>query len=368
MNEFISTYQFAIVTALCAWLLPLVSAWVRYDVLPHSLYAFVAIFIAPFILLNDTLLAFELTHVVPYLINAFWFAPALAAILCFLSVRKILLEKPGKPVLHLIIGGLFIGAEIPFLIAPGYLKISLLSEPIVGNFFEHWMFYSYHLLTSVAILVYSILSLKEIKQYSLHLSEHTVDVSYYRFGFLNLTFAVLGSVAATALISILLVAFNLLPIDEWQTGLSVLYALVLCLVVMSLVEKRRYAPCPFGYKELEETKYPEGVMQDVLSKAEKAMIHHKAYRKKGLRIQHLCKAANIEPIQLAVASRAVLNRNFRAFVYHYRLEYAKLLLTRTDIKVSTVAKRLGFDSEKYLSDIFVKYIRNMGHSADAEGG
>lgn len=83
-------------------------------------------------------------------------------------------------------------------------------------------------------------------------------------------------------------------------------------------------------------------------------------------MRQLSNAAGIEPLELAIASRAILNRNFRAFVYHYRLEYAKLLLTRTDIKVSTVAKRLGFDSEKYLSDIFVKYIRNMGHDASNE--
>lgn len=368
MNDLISTYQFAIVIALCVWVIPLVSAWVRYDILPHSLYAFICIFVAPVILLNDVLVAFEVVHLAPYLISAFWFAPTLVTILCFLSTQKMLLEKPGKPILHLLVAGLFIIAEIPFLLASSDAKIALVTEPVIGGFFEHWMFYSYHILSAIIIVVYSILAMQNIRQYELHLSEHVVDISFYRFGSLSITFAILSAIGMTGLITVLLVAFNLLPIEEWQTGLAVLYSLILCLVVMSSVEKRRYAPSPLDYKELAEQKYPDEFMQGILSKAEKAMIKHKAYRKKGLRLRQLCNAAEVEPLELAVASRALLNRNFRAFVYHYRLEYAKLLLTRTDIKVSTVAKRLGFDSEKYLSDIFVKYIRNMGQGVDPEGG
>jgi hypothetical protein len=39
---------------------------------------------------------------------------------------------------------------------------------------------------------------------------------------------------------------------------------------------------------------------------------------------------------------------------------------RTDAKVAAVAKRLGFNSEKFLSGIFVKYIEKMGKEGKQE--
>lgn len=282
MNELISPYQFAIVTALCVWLFPLVSAWVRYDILPHSVFAFISIFIAPLILLDDILIAFDLLDKVPYLLNIFWFAPVLVTILCFLSVRKIIMETPGNVLPHLLVVGVFIAGEIPFLLLPGDLKISLRVDPFIGGILDNWMFYLYHLLSAIVIAVYAVLSVNGLKQYSQHLSEHVVDISFYRTASMTVTLATLSAVAATAIITILVVAFDLLPITKWLTGLAVLYSLILCLVMMSLLEKRRLAPSPFDYEELANKKYPHEYMQAVLNKAERAIIKHKAYRKKGI--------------------------------------------------------------------------------------
>ena len=366
MTELFSPYQLAILFTLCVWIIPLMAAWVRYDILPHSVLAFICIFFGPFILIDDILAAFDWLEKVPYAIFVFNFSPVLIAGLCFVSIRKMLFEKPGKPILHFGIIALFFAAQVPFLLLPASAKISLIEQPIVGNFLGNWMYYAFNLAVSIAVIVYAVLSSRTIQAYMSHLSEHTVDVSLYNFNTLRTTLAGLLAVGITVFFTILLVAFELVTISGWQTGIAILYSLIFCLVMMTVVERRRFAPCPMDYKELEDADYGEKHLQEVLGKAEKAIIKYKAYRKKGLQLRQVANAAQVEPLELAVASRSILNRNFRAFIYHYRLEYAKLLLTRTDMKVSTVAKRLGFDSEKYLSDIFVQYIQKMGRSVDTD--
>lgn len=366
MNDVISPYHIAIISTLLIWIIPLMSAWVRYDILPHSAFAFICIFFGPFILADDVLIAYGWVYKAPYLLSTFTFVPVLISVLCYLSIRKMLFEQPGSSVIHYGVIVLFFAAQVPGLLLPADAKIAMAEQPIVGNIWDHWMYYGLHLGISIAVVVYSALSLHSLNTYQEHLSEHVVDINLYSFNSIKTTMVGLLSIGITVFFTILLVAFDLVPVSGWQTGVAILYALIFCIVMMSMVERRRFALCPLDYKQLEEHGFGEKHLQDVLSKAEKAIIKYKAYRKKGLQLRHITDAADIEPIELAVASRSILNRNFRAFIYHYRLEYAKLLLTRTDIKVSTVAKRLGFDSEKYLSDIFVQYIRKMGRSVDTE--
>jgi YesN/AraC family two-component response regulator len=51
-------------------------------------------------------------------------------------------------------------------------------------------------------------------------------------------------------------------------------------------------------------------------------------------------------------------KNFRRFIFHYRLEYAKNVLLRSDAKLEAVAKRMGINSEKFLSEYFVKHLNS----------
>ena len=92
------------------------------------------------------------------------------------------------------------------------------------------------------------------------------------------------------------------------------------------------------------------------------MIERKAYKIIGLRIQQFADAAQVESTNLAIASHVLLNRNFRAFVYHYRLEYAKKSAdaNRRQSNLSLLG-RLGFHSEHFLSEMFIEYIQVMGH-------
>lgn len=359
-----TSYQLIIIVLLGLWLVPLLTAWVRYDLLPHSAMVFIGIFCAPLILTDDILIAFGMVNQLSFLLSLFSFTPVLIAMLCFLSVQKMVIKHPPNPLLHYAVIGLLILAELPFLLVDNELKLQM-KVGLVGQIGAFWPYYIYHLMLAIAITAYAVMSVKLLKDYDENLSEHTVDVGFYRFRVLTMVIAVLGAVGVTGALTVILIATDSMYVSRWQAVLSVMNSVALWMVMLILVERRRFAPCPFEYAALKK-KLSEERMQTVLEKAEQAIIKYKAYRKKGLLIQHLCDAADVEPVELAVSSHAILNRNFRAFVYHYRLEYAKLLLTRTDIKVSTVARRLGFDSEKYLSDIFIKYVESMNRSVDPD--
>ena len=359
-----TSYQLIVIVVSALWLVPLLTAWVRYDLFPHSTMAFVAILCAPLILTDDLLIAFGWAYQTTFLLSLFSFMPVLIAMLCFLSVQKMVKKISPSPNIHYAIIGLLALAELPFLLVDNQLKLQM-KVGLVGQIAEYWPFYTYYLLLAIAITTYAVMSVKLLKDYDDNLSEHTVDVDFYRFRVLTSVFALLAAVGVTGALTVILIATDSLFVSRWQAVLSVMNSVVLWAVMLILVERRRFAPCPFEYSALKEN-LSEAHMQTVLEKAEKAIIKYKAYRKKGLLIQHLCDAASVEPAELAVSSHTLLNRNFRAFVYHYRLEYAKLLLTRTDIKVSTVARRLGFDSEKYLSDVFIKYVESMNRSVDSD--
>lgn len=359
-----TSYQLIVIAVSGLWLVPLLTAWVRYDLFPHSALVFIAIFCAPLILLDDALIAFGWVNKWVFLLSVFSFIPVLIAILCFLAVQKMVKKYPPSPFLHYAVIGLLALVELPFLLVDNQLKLQM-TVGLVGQLAEYWPYYSYYLLLSIAITVYAVMSVKLLKDYDNHLSEHSVDVGFYRFRVLKLVLAILVAVGVTGALTVILIATDSIYVSRWQAVLSVMHSVSLWMVMLVLVERRRFAPCPFEYSAL-KNKIPEAHMQAVLEKVEKTIIRYKAYRKKGLLIQHLCDAADVEPSELAISSQVLLNRNFRAFVYHYRLEYAKLLLTRTDIKVSTVARRLGFDSDKYLSDIFIKYVESMNRSNDSD--
>lgn len=364
MNSVLSPYQMVVILALCVWVIPLILIWVRFDGLPHAAQLFISILAAPLMMTDDFVRAFELADSVPFLIGAFTFVPVLIAVQLYIAMHKLLLEKPAMRLLHYGVVLFLVAAQIPFLLLPAEIKLAILENPVMGDMFANWPLYAFYLLASAAILFYAVKVEDMLRKYQHHLSEHVVDINFYKYPYAVAMFSGLISVGFGAIIIVMLVAFDVVLIPYWQSIIAVLYCFVTCLIVMSLLEKRRFAPSPLDYSKLENNPYSEEHLKEVLAKAEQSIIRLKAYKKIGLKLRQLADAAGVEPMELAVATRVVLNRNFRAFIYHYRLEYAKRLLMRTDIKVSTVAKKLGFDSEKYLSGMFVKYIQAMGRSPD----
>jgi hypothetical protein len=91
------------------------------------------------------------------------------------------------------------------------------------------------------------------------------------------------------------------------------------LILILLLERRRYSPLPFDMARLKGRQGDENDLRLTLARAEKAMIDRKAYKIIGLRIRQLADIAEVDPTTLSIATHRLLKRNFRAFVYHYRL-------------------------------------------------
>lgn len=361
-----SAYQIILLLLLFSWIVPLVTIWVRYDGLPHSQEAFFAVLIYPLLFIDDVLLHFELYADYSFLIGLFRFIPVFMAALLFLAIRKIVEESPnGKLVLLFPLGALIL--EIPFLLLPSEVKVQILQSPLVGNIGANWPLFGYFVLNSFFVLWLTFKSERLVSDHQHYLSDQVVDINFYQMPFLGKMLNAVISLAFGSVLVIMFVAFDWLPFDYWLSTLTVLQLLMNGILLMMILEKRRYSPSPLNHKILEKHHFSDEELRTTLAKAEQAIIEHRAYKHIGLRIRHLSNVAKVEPDMLAVATRVLLKRNFRAFIYHYRLEYAKKVLMRTDAKVSAVAKRLGFNSEKFLSDVFVRYIGTMADKVDDPG-
>lgn len=366
MFDVFNPYQLILVGLMICGLIPLVGIWVRYEKMPHSAYMLVAIFLWPTLLVDELIRAFDGAQAWAFLAGVFQFSAVLITTVLLLSVQRLTLEKPQTnrikfflPSLILLVG------QLPYLLLPQDMKTQLLLVPPTGDLLANWMFYVPYFFSGFMLLIFSAQAVEAMDLYHDTLSEQVVDVSLYRFRMVNSGFVALLLVAFVVVILTTLAAFDVIAASFWQSLINLFQASVLLYLIMVLLERRRYAPAPFDPDKLDNHGFSEDYLRYALKKAEEAIIRHRAYKRMGLRLRQIADAAEVEPLAIAVATRQILKRNFRAFIYHYRLEYAKKVLMRTDTKVSSVAKRLGFNSEKYLSNMFIKYIQMMGKKRPA---
>lgn len=342
------------------WLIPLVLIWVRYDVMPHASQVLMAILILPLVMLDEVLRFSGLLAEFPFLIGLFQFTPVLLASQVYLAMHRMLIEKPIRNKwFHQGIAALFFCAEIPFLLFSDTAKIALFSNPPIGNIADNWPFYVFYMLSNFAVLIYALKIDDMVKDYEFHLSDQVVDITHYELPPSMKMFTGLVTISFGAILLVIVTALELVQFSYWQGIISLLHFGIFYVIILLMLQRRRFSPCPIDSEDLEDRSYSEEEMRMILAKAERAIIRNKLYKSIGLRLRTLADLAEIEPKQLAVSTRSMLNRNFRAYMYHYRLEYAKKIILRSDIKISAIARRLGFTSEKVLSDMFVKYVQNM---------
>lgn len=342
------------------WLIPLALIWVRYDVMPHASQVLLAVMILPLIMVDETLRMSGGYEAFPFLIGVFQFVPVLMASLVYMAMHKMLNEKPlSKRYMHYGFSVLFFLGTVPFFILPESVRIDILLNPAVGDLSNNWPFYVYYMLNNFVVLVYALKIDDMVKNYEFHLSDQVVDITQYEMPTTMKLFSGLITISFGAIILVVVVGLDLIDFGFWQGTISLLQAAIFYVIILVLLQRRRYSPCPIDTEDLADKSYTEEQMRITLAKAERAIIRNNLYKSIGLRLRTLADMADIEPKELAVATRSILNRNFRAYMYHYRLEYAKKIILRSDIKISAIAKRLGFTSEKVLSDMFVKYVQNM---------
>ncbi|WP_026376385.1 helix-turn-helix transcriptional regulator [Aestuariibacter salexigens] len=347
-----------------AWLLPLVTIWVRYDSLRHAKIMWIAVLLWPLMLVDEAIKSFDSWSSLVFISGAFQFIPALLALLMFYALHSLLLKAPFKQqALWLFPVALMAILQVPFLILPAEFKTMMLNSPPIGDPLGNWSVYLLTIGIGFMMLVAGLRSVDLLQRYQFFLSDLVVDVHLYKLPMLMGWFAIQVCLAFGMIIFTVLIALGLLPFEGWKSTFNLAVAAYYLGSLMLMLQRRRYATSSVNYAQLIAPKFNQTLLQDTLLKAESAVIQHKAYKKIGLRIDQLAKVADVDPTALAVATRTILNRNFRAFIYHYRLEYAKKVLMQTDAKVSAVARRLGFNSEKFLSNMFIKYIQQMSNES-----
>ncbi|XOV81031.1 MAG: helix-turn-helix domain-containing protein [Aestuariibacter sp.] len=359
MDAMNSPYQLAMLLGLMIWLVPMVKIWVRFDGMPHAREIFLAILFIPLIMLDDILKTFGLDEYFPHLIGMFRFVPVLVVILVYVAIHKMVQQKEIPNLkLHYALAGVFFLMQIPFLIQHESIKIAVLNSAIVGDLFGNWPYYLFYILSSLAIMAYGLKMEELVRNYNDHLAEHVADLEFYRLSKGTRVFSALVSVSFGAIMLVVVVAPGLIEVNTWQSIIALLQFAILYISVNVLLHKQRYAPAPIDFDELNYKKYNEDQLRVIIAKAERAVLVHKAYKHLGLRLKELTDIAHLKPEDLIIATKTLLNRDFRAYMYHYRIQYARKIIMRSDIKLATIAKRLGFASEKELSEMFVKYMKS----------
>lgn len=342
------------------WLIPLVLIWVRYDSMPHASSVLFAILILPFVMLDEVLRFSSALESFPFLIGMFQFTPVLLASVTYMAMHKMLIEHPlNFKVLHYVLPALFFFAQVPFMLLPDDTKVAIFSSPPIGGILDNWPVYVYYMMSNFVVLIYALKIDEMLKDYDFYLSDQVVDIHQFEMPPTMRMFSGLVSIAFGVILLVIVTALNLIQFNYWQGIIALLHISMFYVLILLMLQRRRYSPNPVIPEDLDNKSYSEEEMRLTLAKAENAIIRDKLYKSIGLRLRTLADLAGIEPKDLVIASRQVLNRNFRAYMYHYRLEYAKKIILRSDIKISAIAKRLGFTSEKVLSEMFVKYVQNM---------
>ena len=67
---------------------------------------------------------------------------------------------------------------------------------------------------------------------------------------------------------------------------------------------------------------------------------------RNLSIEEIALAVGIEPARLARAFRASTGKSIHRYLHERRVEEAKILLTKSEVSIAEVARRVGFDSEE----------------------
>ncbi|MBT0585379.1 helix-turn-helix transcriptional regulator [Alteromonas oceanisediminis] len=350
------------VLILCGlWVALLGLAWFRFDDLPHGRALFILTLLWPLSLVEELIKLFPSATWLASLVGLTYVAPVLLNVGLTRMLYPLIVEQPRqRRRLQSIIVVLIVLLQVPIILLPLDVKVALLDASPVGEPLYNLPLYACYALGGAAIVAMGIQLVESMQAHQASLPEQVVDIRYYKMPAVIGLVGTLVSIAFCAVIIVSLVAFSVLDFSLWQSALHIAYATVLLLILILMTERRRYSPLPIDLDKVAQRPYSDELLRRTLTSAEQAMIQQKAYKVIGLRLRQLADAADVDPTVLAAATHALLKRNFRAFVYHYRLEYAKKVLMRSDAKVSSVAKRLGFHSEKFLSGVFVKYIEATG--------
>lgn len=324
-----------------------------------------AMAIWPLILLDEIIRVFDLP--LAAVSSVVVFAPLLCLTLLYRSVKLLVIDNPpaSKPLLWLPVA-IAVVAQAPLWFVSVSEKSVWLQASPVGHPLDNWALYLAYMITGFGMLVMGIVITEMIQNYHRHLSCQVVDVREYKVRWLG---GAMGITVGLGFCCVLLVtagAFGFFNITFWQSLFNVLFAIAMLQTFIAVIRPQHTSPSPLNYRRLDELKAQQCVMREALVKAEQAMSSMEAYKTPGLQLKAFAKDCDADPTTLIIALRLLEKRDFRSFVYQYRLAYAKSELISQDSQLAATAKRLGIHSEQFLSGAMMGHIRRQKSAAPAE--
>ncbi len=345
----------------------LVRFWVCHEQLPGRGWILLAGLLWP-LLLTDMWLRYHQLESLAWLLGLSDFITPLVMACGYRATKLLVLAPPVSQRARLWIPAwitvLLLSATvlIPLEARQGWLAASPVGAPL-----KWWPVYLVNLAGGFAVLLYGILITELVQQYHHYLNHQVVDTHRYRIR--GLTSAA-GLSVGLAFVSVLVVTaatFGFFPLSQWQSLNHLVMAGASLAVLFGLTAAHVTSPSPLDYTVLEDSDADVHAMRSALAKADRTIIQDKLYKRLGLTLQQVCQAAGVAPTTLAVALRVQQQKTFRAWVFHYRFEYAKKVLLRSDVQLSRVTRRLGIDKDKRLCAALARHLQepDAGHRPPA---
>ncbi|AIF97744.1 helix-turn-helix domain-containing protein [Alteromonas australica] len=277
---------------------------------------------------------------------------------CYRMIKPMLLAHPTRRRRLWIPLAITALSQCAILLIPASEKALWLGAAPSGAPLNLWPAYLPALLTGFSVLLLGIFITEQVQMYHHHLPEQVVDVREFRIkGVTGASGATVG-VAFTSILMVTAATFGFFALPFWQSLHHVIIGLSLLAILYALTRQVSTSPSPLDYQRLDIGEAKPAEMREVISRAERAVIKTKAYKQLGLTLKSFSHDAGVDPTTLAIALQLEQKKNFRSFIYQYRLDYAKKVLLRSDANISSVAKRLGLNSEKFLGDVLVKHFQS----------
>lgn len=106
-----------------------------------------------------------------------------------------------------------------------------------------------------------------------------------------------------------------------------------------------------GY--LKEEDADEGSVHHLAVRRAKGMIHE--YYQTGITLEEIAGRLGITPEYLGTQFHREVGVTFSAYMRSYRMDRAKELLCRTQLKLYQIAEKVGYSNPKYFSQVFKEY-------------
>lgn len=228
-----------------------------------------------------------------------------------------------------------------------------------GKPVDYWAVYFSALIPAFLFLYVSIVLIELLQHYHHELPLQVVDTEMFHLKGLTGGGGFAVGIAFFLVVIVAGVAFGFLPLVYWLSWFHVGLALALLVQLAQLSRSHTPSPSPFDHNAMSKApKMSQATAQVILQRAESAVINHKAYKEIGLTLSEFADKAGLSPSEVCLALLAIKKSHFRAFIYQFRMKYARQVLMESDTKLDSVTKRLKLGTNGTASHTFLKYLES----------